>query len=152
MQLFTNLTKDNVALYAAVHYENPHFTKEEHFNRDLRKVSIIKKHMNKFDSLDDSQEDYQELVRKITNNIIIFLNLFGTESGVRILFTLMEDRFLSKLRPILELIMGNDLPLTVEGVNNLNMIVEQIETDEFFASFVNNMKEYQGIKENGRKR
>ena len=148
MELFGNLTKDNVAYYAAVHYENPRFTKPEHFNRDLRKVSIIKKHMNKFDSLDD-HEDYHNLVRKITNNVIIFLNLFGDMSGTRILFTLMEDRFLSKLRPILELIFGERMPLTVEGVNNLNIIVEQIETDEFFASFVNQMTEYQGMKSNG---
>jgi len=34
-------------------------------------------------------------------------------------------------------------------VNNLNIIVEQIETDEFFASFVNQMTEYQGMKSNG---
>lgn len=146
MKTFTNLTKDNVAYYAAVCYQNPRFTKPEHFNRDLRKVSIIKKYMNKFDSL-ETNEDYFHLVRKITNNIIIFMNLFGNESGTKILFTLMEDRFLAKLRPILELIFDDNMPLTIEGINNQDIIVEQIEIDEFFASFVNAMREYQGMKE-----
>ena len=149
MELFTNITKHNVALYAAVNYNNPHFTKQDNFSRDLRKVSIIKKHMNKFDSMDEDQEDSAHLVRKITNNVIVFLDLFGDCSGMRILFTLMEDRFLRKLVPILNLIMGFEMPRIVEGVENQDIIVEQIEIDEFFASFVNQMKEYRGIKENG---
>ena len=105
--------------------------------------------MNKFDSLEENKS-YDHLVRKITNNIIIFLNLFGNEAGTRILFTLMEDRFLSKLKPILELIFDDTMPLTIEGVNNEDVIVEYIETDEFFASFVNHMTEYQGMKEYAR--
>lgn len=150
MELFTNLTKDNVALYAATTYNNPRFTKQEQFNRDLRKVSIIKKHMNKFENLDDT-EDLLNLVQKITNNVIIFLNMFGDQSGIRILCTLMEDRFLTKLRPILELVLQDEMPLTVEGINNTNIILEQIEVDEFFKSFVDQLNEYRGMKKYGGK-
>jgi len=143
-ELFSNLTRQNVASYAATNYNNPHFTKLEQFNRDLRKISIIKKHMNKFDSVSEDEE-LSTLVRKITNNIIIFLNLFGEYSGMRILFTLMEERFYHKLKPILSLILDDELPLIIEGVNNTNVILEHIKQDEFFASFLNHMEKYRGI-------
>lgn len=157
METFTNLTKNNVAYYAAVNYNNPKFTKSEHFNKDLRKVSIIKKHMNKFDSsltiydgsdtMDYEYELLQNLTHKIINNVVIFLNLFGNQSGVRIFFTLMEYRFLKKIIPILNLLFDDDMPIIVEGVNNEDIIIEHIEQDDFFASFVFQMKEYKGIKE-----
>ena len=143
-EIFTNITRQNVAAYAATHYENPHFTKMEQFNRDLRKISIIKKHMNKFDSAEENEE-LETLVRKITNNVIIFLNMFGAYSGMRILFTLMEERFYSKVKPILTLILDDELPLIIEGVNNRNIIIEEIQQDEFFGSFLNNLEKYRGI-------
>lgn len=143
-ELFGNLTKENVASYAAIHYDNPHFTELSQFNRDLKKVSVVKKYMNKFDSsLEDA--DLSVLVTKIVNNIIIFLNMFGKESGIRILFTLMEKRFQRKLVPILDLIFDSELPLTIEGVNNDTIIIETIKWDSFFATFVQNMEKYRGI-------
>lgn len=149
MTTFSNLTKENVAYYAAVHYDNPKFTRMEQFNRDLRKVSIIKKYMNKFDTSDNIDfEGYRQLVRKITNNIITFLNLFGDYAGMRIVFVLMEERFLGKIKPIVELLY-NETPLSIDGINNQDVILEHIETDEFFASFVNGMIEYQGMKQYG---
>lgn len=143
-EIFTNLTRQNIASYAAVHYENPHFTKREQFHRDLRKISIIKKHMNRFDSA-GVDEELHDLVQKITNNVIIFLNMFGHQSGIKILFTLMEERFYPKLKPILSLILDEDIPLIIEGINNRNIILEEIQDDEFFGSFLNNLEKYRGI-------
>lgn len=143
-EIFTNITRQNVAAYAATHYENPHFTKMEQFNRDLRKISIIKKHMNKFDSATESEE-LSSLVIKITNNMIIFLNMFGSYPSLRILFTLMEERFYPKMMPILSLILDDEVPLIIEGVNNRNIITEEIPHDEFFSSFLNDLEKYRGI-------
>lgn len=143
-ETFTNITRQNVAAYAATNYDNPHFTKMEQFNRDLRKISIIKKHMNKFDSAEETEE-LDTLVRKVTNNVIIFLNTFGAYPGMRILFALMEERFYPKVKPILELILDEELPLIVEGVNNRNIIIEEIADDEFFGSFLNDLEKYRGI-------
>lgn len=142
--LFDNLDKDNVANYAAVHYNNPHFTEPRQFTRDLRKVSIIKKQMNKFDVSDDS-DTHDNLARKITNNIITFINMFGSEPALRILFVLMENRFWYKLKPIIDLLYDGDIPLTVEGIDGDTVIIEQLPTDEFFASYIWHMEEYQGI-------
>lgn len=144
---FTNITKDNAAYYAAIVYNNPHFVKPDQFYKDLRRISTIKKQMNKFDTSDDI--DLQDLVRKITNNIIIFLNLFGTDSGLKILYALMEERFWSKLTSIIMFIMEYDKPKTIEGINNTTIILEMIEIDEFFSGFVYHMEEYRGIHNKG---
>ena len=144
MKLFTNITKDNAAYYAATVYDNPQFVKEEQFARDFRRVSMIKKYMNKFDnSVEINNLDH--LVHKIVNIVVSFLNTFGRESGLRIMFELMEERFWMKLVPIFEHLTSPDSYLTVEGVNNQVVILESVEQDEFFSSIVNKMREYEGL-------
>ena len=144
MKLFTNITKDNAAYYAATVYDNPQFVKAEQFARDFRRVSMIKKYMNKFDnSVEINNLDH--LVHKIVNIVVSFLNTFGRESGLRIMFALMEERFWMKLVPIVEHLTSPDSYLTVEGVNNQVVILESVEQDEFFSSIVNKMREYEGL-------
>ena len=144
MKLFTNITKDNAAYYAATVYDNPQFVKEEQFARDFRRVSMIKKYMNKFDnSVEINNLDH--LVHKIVNIVVSFLNTFGRESGLRIMFALMEERCWMKLVPIVEHLTSPDSYLTVEGVNNQVVILESVEQDEFFSSIVNKMREYEGL-------
>jgi hypothetical protein len=143
-QIFSNLTKETVGCYAAHVYNNPNFTNENQFYRDMRRLSSIKKQMNRFDMAFD-KEDHERITSIIINNIVIFFNMFGVESGLRVLFTLTENRYYCKLRPILELLFPEQEPLIIEGVNNLNIIVEQIETDDFFASFVNTKTEYYNL-------
>ena len=144
MKLFTNITKDNAAYYAATVYDNPQFVKEEQFARDFRRVSMIKKYMNKFDnSVEINNLDH--LVHKIVNIVVSFLNTFGRESGLRIMFALMEERFWMKLVPIVEHLTSPDSYLTVESVNNQVVILESVEQDEFFSSIVNKMREYEGL-------
>lgn len=140
-QKFKNLTKEIVGYYAAHVYQNPEYMREKQFDRDLRRISFIKKQMNRFNMAEDV-EDHDRITSIIINNIIIFLNMFGVESGMRILFTLMEEHYHEKLRPILQLLFPYREPFIVEGVNNINIIVEQLEVDEFFASFVNHKTEY----------
>ena len=53
MKLFTNITKENAAYYAATVYNNPEFVKEEQFARDFRKVSMIKKYMITWENLSE---------------------------------------------------------------------------------------------------
>lgn len=142
--LFDNLSKDNVANYAAVHYHNPHFTNPRQFTRDLRKVSIIKKQMNKFDVTDDT-ESHDNLARKVTNNVITFINMFGQEPALRILFVLMEKRFWYKMKPIIDLLFDGDIPLSIEGIDGDTVLIEHLSQDEFFASYIWKMEEYQGI-------
>ena len=144
MKLFTNITKDNAAYYAATVYDNQQFVKEEQFARDFRKVSMIKKYMNKFDnSIEINNLDH--LVHKIVNIVVSFLNTFGRESGLRIMFALMEERFWMKLVPIVEHLTSPNSYLTVEGVNNQIVILESVEQDEFFSSLVLKMREYEGL-------
>ena len=144
MKLFTNITKDNAAYYAATVYDNPQFVKEEQFARDFRRVSMIKKYMNKFDNSVEIN-NLDNLVHKIVNIVVSFLNTFGRESGLRIMFALMEERFWMKLVPIVEHLTSPDSYLTVEGVNNQVVILESVEQDEFFSSIVNKMREYEGL-------
>ena len=144
MKLFTNITKDNAAYYAATVYDNPQYVKEEQFAREFRRFSMIKKYMNKFDnSVEINNLDH--LVHKIVNIVVSFLNTFGRESGLRIMFALMEERFWMKLVPIVEHLTSPDSYLTVEGVNNQVVILESVEQDEFFSSIVNKMREYEGL-------
>ena len=144
MKLFTNITKDNAAYYAATVYDNPQFVKEEQFARDFRKVSMIKKYINKFDNSNEIN-NLDHLVHKIVNIIVSFLNTFGRESGLRIMFALMEERFWMKLVPIIEHLTSPDSYLTVEGVNSQTVILESVEQDEFFSSIVYKMREYEGL-------
>lgn len=141
MESFSNITKDNVAYYAATVYDNPHFTKMEQFHQDLRRISIIKKQMNRFDASETSEE-YYDYAKKIVNNTVIFLNTFSREKALRILVVLMEPRFLRKLRPILE-ILFRKTPMIVPGVLNSDFIIEQVEIDEFFRQFISD--DYRGM-------
>ena len=137
IKLFTNITKENAAYYAATVYDNPQFVREEQFARDFRKVSMIKKYMNKFDnSVEINNLDH--LVHKI-------VNIVGRESGLRLMFALMEERFWMKLAPIVDHLTSPDSYLTVEGVNNQTVILEAVEQDEFFSAIVVKMKQYEGL-------
>lgn len=138
---FENITKENVAYFAATKYTNSHFTRMDQFYTDLRKISIIKKQMNRFDQ-SETLEEYQDFANKSVNSIVIFINTFGGQDALRILFVLMEPRFQKKLRPIID-VLFRDPPIIVPGVLNSDVILEQIEVDEFFRQFISD--KYRGM-------
>jgi hypothetical protein len=139
--LFENITKENVAHFAATKYKNSNFTRIDQFYTDLRKISIIKKQMNRFDQ-SQTKEEYQDFANKTVNSVVIFLNTFGEEEALRILFTLLETRFQKKLKPIIEVVFV-ETPLIVPGVLNQDVIIEHVDSDEFFRQFISD--KYRGM-------
>jgi len=140
MELFDNIHRENVAYFAGTVYNNPKFTSMDQFHRDLRKITHIKRNMNKFDNVME-YETHVSITRKIINHIITYINIFGHYDGLRILFSLMEHRFWGKLKSLLEYIYGVDLPIIIHGVNNEDIIMEHIEYDEYFKGIIDNEME-----------
>ena len=73
------LTKDNLVLYAAQHYQNPRCIDSEEFFEDLKKIKYIKRLLNRYRDTGVLSE------RLILNHLIVIFNVFGYEAGLNIL-------------------------------------------------------------------
>ena len=79
MEIFNNLTEENLLLYAAKHYYNPRCTNIEEFYEDLKRFKYIKRLLNRYDDTGQLSE------RLILNHLIIIFNTFGIEASLKIL-------------------------------------------------------------------
>ncbi len=85
-----NLTKDNIMLLAAKHYDTPKCIAAE-FEEDINRVRHIKKLLTKYLTKNELNE------RLILNHLIIYANVFGVEFSVRMLFYFLEEKYHSAL-------------------------------------------------------
>jgi len=77
----TNLTKDNIVLFAARVYDNPGCVSLDEFESDYNKVKFIKVLLNKY--LNNKRVN----VRLIINHLICMSNVFPGEATSKILLT-----------------------------------------------------------------
>lgn len=96
MKLFENLNEENFLLYAAKSYYNPSCIDAEEFFQDLKRFKYVKRLITKY------QDTNQLSTNLILNHLIVIFNVFGVESGLRMLeFKLITDENLHIIKPFL---------------------------------------------------
>jgi hypothetical protein len=113
------LTDKNFLLYAAKHYDSPHFDHQE-FTEDVKRLKYLKRLFNKY------QETGKLKERLILNHLIIFYNVFGAEAGTKLLFLRLKDYYVY-LKPFLVFL--NFMPEIVTGVRDEDIISSDIPMD-----------------------
>lgn len=115
-----NLTKDNIVLLAAKHYDSPRCIAAE-FEDEINRVRHIKKLLTKYLNKNELNE------RLILNHLIIYANVFTVEFSVRMLFYFLEEKYHPALKTFL-LYLGylND---KIHMVNGKTYLVSDISVD-----------------------
>lgn len=115
-----NITKDNIILLAAKHYDTPKCIASE-FNEDLNRVRLIKKLLTKYLTKNELNE------RLILNHLIIYANVFTVEFSVRMLFFFLEPKYHSSLKTFL-LYLGY-IGEKVQNINGTTLLISNIAID-----------------------
>ena len=115
------LTKENFLLYAAHHYENATCFNTEEFSSDLNNFRYLKKLFSRYHTSKDLKE------RLILNHLIIIINLFGVEPGVKMLFLKMEPKNWSQLKTFL--IFLNMMPEVIHDYCHRTIVSADIPLD-----------------------
>ena len=76
---FSELTPENINMFAMKHYDNPSCVDEAEFLDDLKIIKYIKRLINKYVDKSELKE------RLILNHIISLSNVFGVEAAVNML-------------------------------------------------------------------
>ncbi len=121
MNSFSNLTDDNVLLYAIKAYDSPIALTSE-FETDYKRVKYIKRLIRRYKISGELKE------RNILNHIIVFYNVFGIPAATRILFFKIDKKDYDVLKSFLSFL--NYLPSTVEGIRGLDITTNTIEQSE----------------------
>jgi hypothetical protein len=96
MKLFENLSEENFLLYAAKNYYNPSCIDADEFFQDLKRFKYVKRLITKY------QDTNQLSTNLILNHLVVIFNVFGIESGLRMLeFKLITDDNLHIIKPFL---------------------------------------------------
>lgn len=128
---FTNLTNNNVLLYAAKNYTNVNSVSTDEFYDDFSRLIYLKKIFIKYTKTGEIKE------RLVYNHLIVLYNVFNAGAITRILFLKLNDQ-LHILKPFLVLI--NRLPETVYCINNQNIHTSDIHMDGEIVKRLRQMK------------
>lgn len=116
-----DLTEANALIYAAKHYDNPHFFDTIEFYEDLSRFKYLKKLFSRYEDTGEINE------RLVLNHLIVIYNVFGVEAATKLLFLKM-DNYGSYLKPFLLLL--NFLPEVISGVGGINITTSDIIMDQ----------------------
>ena len=95
MQLFDNLTEDNILLYAAKHYYKPNVIDADEFYDDLKRFMYLKRLFNRYNNTGELSE------RLILNHLIVIFNVFDIQPSLNMLEYHMDGKYWSALKPFL---------------------------------------------------
>lgn len=123
------ITHYNYVQFAIKNYNNPLCKSVEEFNNDLKRVSYIKKHLKKYLKSGKIKD------RLLLNQIIIFCNVFGINSGVRMLFFRCEEILFPALKTFLVYL--NFIPKT-GLIPELNFSIHSISLDANIVKLLRN--------------
>lgn len=116
-----DLNEANALVYAAKHYDNPHFFDTVEFYEDLSRFKYLKKLFGRYEESGEINE------RLVLNHLIVIYNVFGVEAATKLLFLKM-DNYGSYLKPFLLLL--NYLPEVIVGVQGKNINTSDIIMDQ----------------------
>jgi hypothetical protein len=92
---FSELTPENINMFAMKHYDNPSCVDEAEFLDDLKRFKYLKRLFRKYDTSGELK------VRLIVNHIIILSNVFGVDATTTLLFFKTEVEHWSLLKTFL---------------------------------------------------
>jgi hypothetical protein len=118
--MFDDLNEDNILLFSIKAYNSPHCIMSE-FESDFKRIKYIKRLIRKY-KVKKILKD-----RMLLNHIILFYNVFESESATRILFYKVDERDYDILKTFLEYL--NYLPEIVKSINGKNILTKDISTD-----------------------
>jgi len=95
MNINSNLTNDNLLLYAAKFYDNSNCECIEEFYNDLAVPLHIKKLLTRYTSGSDLKE------RLILNHFISFLNVFPVIVATKLLFLRLDQKHYPQIKTVL---------------------------------------------------
>lgn len=116
-----DLNETNALVYAAKHYDNPHFFDTVEFYEDLSRFKYLKKLFGRYEETGEINE------RLVLNHLTVIYNVFGVEAATKLLFLKM-DNYGSYLKPFLLLL--NYLPEVIFGVQGKNINTSDIIMDQ----------------------
>lgn len=117
---YDDLTEHNALIYAAKHYDNPHFFDTIEFYEDLSRFKYLKKLFGRYDESGDINE------RLVLNHLTVIYNVFGVEAATRLLFLKMSN-YGSYLKPFLLFL--NYCPEVVYNIQGANIKTSEILMD-----------------------
>jgi len=91
----SELTEDNIEIFAAKNYYNPLGIDAEEFQEDLKRFRYVKRLINRYLESDDLAE------RLILNHLIVIFNVFGIRGGLAILKMRFRREHYVVLKPFL---------------------------------------------------
>ena len=115
---FSELTPENINMFAMKHYDNPSCVDESEFLDDLKRFRYLKRLFRKYDTSGELK------MRLIINHIIILSNVFGVDATTTLLFFKIERNHWSILKTVvvyLHFMPENDL---VEILINREVMVK----------------------------
>ena len=92
---FSELTPENINMFAMKHYDNPSCVDESEFLDDLKRFKYLKRLFRKYDTSEELK------VRLIINHIIVLSNVFGVDATTTLLFFKIEQKHWSLLKTFL---------------------------------------------------
>ena len=92
---FSELTPENINMFAMKHYDNPSCVDEAEFLDDMKRFRYLKRLFRKYDTSGELK------VRLIVNHIIILSNVFGVDATTTLLFFKTEVEHWSLLKTFL---------------------------------------------------
>jgi hypothetical protein len=95
MKLFEELTNENFLLYAAKNYYNPVCIDAEEFFEDIKRFKYIKRLINRY------HEGGTLSLNLLLNHIVVVINVFDVEAGLRLLEFKLENKYWSVIKPCL---------------------------------------------------
>ncbi len=124
--MFSDLTEDNVILYAMKHYENSQCLSEVEFHNDLKIIKYIKRLFNRYKKTGDIKE------RLMLNHLIMLSNVFPVNVLTRILFLRIPEEYWVELKTFLVFL--KYMPDIVEPINGKQIISSDISIDMKIAN------------------
>ena len=92
---FSELTPDNINMFAMKHYDNPSCVDEAEFLDDMKRFRYLKRLFRKYETSGELK------LRLIINHIIILSNVFGVDATTTLLFFKTEVEHWSLLKTFL---------------------------------------------------
>lgn len=116
-----DLNESNALIYAAKHYDNPHFFDTIEFYEDLNRFKYLKKLFGRYEETGELNE------RLVLNHLTVIYNVFGVEASTKLLFLKM-DNYGSYLKPFLLLL--NYCPEIIYNVSGRVIRTSDIVMDQ----------------------
>lgn len=122
MKLFESLSEKNFELFAIRNYYNPICVDEDEFYDDLNRFKYIKRLITRY------KESNSPAVNLMLNHVVIVLNVFGVEAGIKMLEFKVNKEDWNIIKPFLIYLKVIDNtkyigipmdPLIVEGLRKL---------------------------------